>query len=272
MKIVKYLVISTLAAAPTLFPNGAIGMDDSKESAYPKISGRAVEWLHDPAEDIYVKILLNDQDAEAIKDNNGRGIPVMLSGVKRTDKVTDEHTPHVALLEEGSHIAFQIKVNNPGECGFGFSIATDHETIVEKLYLTDTEGRNDVLLGNIRRYQDKEKTIKVDLFKTLGLDKINPDKRNEYMYCTINCWEIESFEKKGLRYPRPQTQNSNVVAGIKGGAVHEGCLSNAKFSTINNVKDGSDIGSLRIAFYLFANKKEREAFYSAYRDIQCDDF
>ncbi len=263
------LIYKTASIIATIIV-GLNAMDDSDpRPGIPRISGRAVEWLHSSPGDLYARVILNETDEKAREGNKGKGQPIMLSEVNRIDKVDEGISPYVALLEEGSHIEFQLKGKGP--CGFGFSIATGHGDIVTKLYRSDCEGTNNYLTVCARRYQAEPKTIMVDSFKTIGVT--SPEEKVKYMFCDIKAWELESFTKDGIEYPRRVKRECAVVkADVKGGGLHQGQESESKFGSISNTKDGPSIGSLRLQFLIFADQKARDQFYKSYQDLTPDDF
>lgn len=272
MSVLKFFTTSALVAVITISSHVSQG----SEKPAPEIEGRTVTSLRNLGESLYVKVALNMSDHEAKKENEGKSNPIMLSDIKRlreNGKPFEEGViPHGILLDSGSHIEFQIEVKKPGPCGFGFGIKTGKEVIAESLYRTETEGKNEPLATSLRRYQNETKTIKVDDFKTMGIENADKDEKSSYMTCQIDAWKIDSFKKNGTQYPLPRKESAMIKAAVKGGAIHEGCESQSKFGNISDVVNGESLGSLSFKFFVFANQEEKEKFYKTYEDIDLDDF
>lgn len=258
----------------------------------PRISGRILsdsEWLNTHSNDLHVKVVLNREDPIAREANEGKFQPVMLSEVKRIDRSNGDLSPHVVLLEQGSHIEFQIK--GKGKYGFGYKISTDNEEIVKGLYRTDDEGKNEYITSSLRRYQDQEKTLMVDNFRRMEITAKN-DKGN-FMFCNIEAWELEGFTRNepqssylssiggaaawwlgsALLYPiSPYLSTGKSIVDtfspyistapedVKGDGIHQGVRSESTFGSISNVKDGKIIGNLHLQFLICANHRVKEDF------------
>jgi hypothetical protein len=272
MSALKFLTTSALVVASAV----SSYTTPAAENQAPEISGRAVKSLRNLGEDFYVKVALNNTDPLAIQDNKGKSNPIMLSAIKRireNGKPFNEGViPHGVLLDSGSHIEFEIEVKKPGPCGFGFRVNTGKEKIADSLYRIDTEGKNEPLATALRRYQGQIKTIKVDDFKTIGIENAAQSEKSDYMTCQIDGWKIDSFERNGIQYPRLRRESAMIKGAVKGGAIHDGCESESKFKSISDVVNGDTLGSLMLKFFVFANPEAKERFYETYKDIDLDDF
>lgn len=251
-----------------------ISMVDS-ETHTPIFSGTKVNWFTD--RNLQVAIALNNVDNEAKQVNTGKFNPYLVDGIR--NGLTNEFTwfDKAPICVKGSAITFQISCW--AAAGYGYSIKSDRETIVEDLYIMagDSPGRQ--MNTDLRRYERSKNIILVDATASMNIGDAD---KTQYAKVTIRAWKVTSYKKGGKTYSfngnPPFRRGDGDPGGFRevGGVVfsgedvetaapHMGGAGGQDFGTVTDVvEDRNDVlGELELYFLVFRDKAAADRVIAA---------
>lgn len=240
---------------------------DTQEKV-PMFTGTQAPWFLSNHLQVAVNKNTTDEDAK-VANTAIKYQPVMVEGVK--NPLTGEASPYITggrALICMKQTVIEFVISCWAAAGYGYSIASNGQTIVEGLYITagDQPGRQ--LNTSLRRYQDGKNMIVVDSTTNLG---ISNDLKTQYAKVTIKAWRVKSYKRDGktfssdLRPPGARGtqknpgdfQHKNGITwsanDIETAAPSRGGEGNQTFGTISDiVEDRNDIlGQMEVYFLVF---------------------
>lgn len=230
------------------------------------IKGMMVQELHDNG-DLYVQVVLNNDDDDAKQQNIGKSQPIMLRDVTSKSGVF----PNAIIVDSGSVIKFMVKSQGPS--GYGFRIKTDAQAIVDKLYCLDKNRTQKPIVDSVRRFQTSNSLIRVDDWKSIGLD--TKEEQNKRWSCRITSWKVYGFldVEEAIYYGLARDA---VEANVKGAATYEWKESSQKFTKITSIyeddPDTQNNGYLHLYFFVFSDPEEKNRFFELYEAPSTDGF
>lgn len=276
----KFVYYNTMTETKTILEDSSIeGKRKIKQIVFDKntllmtivkgektdLFGTKTEWFTD--RNMGAQINLNIQD--------GKFKPIMLTDISPSNPNSDVFFNNAVICEKGSTIEFRI--SSWGAAGFGFSIESEKESIVDRLYLTFGTDQNTTSYTTVSRYQESANTIQVDSTESLN---IGEDDAVHYQKITIKTWRLTSYKKDGTTYssdmkpPRRKlkaafseesTNGDTYVPGkyIENAAPSRGGHSDETFGPgISELKEDDPkntvIGSIVLYFFVFKDRESAE--------------
>jgi hypothetical protein len=155
--------------------------------------GMRTDWLSD--RHIGVKIGLNQSDPNAVRQNDGKFQPIMLTDVQPSNPGSNAFYSRAVICEKGSIVRFDV--SSWGAAGFGYSIASDKDTICDGLYICYGDTPNHKATASLLRYQSSKNTIQIESTQVLGIptsDIIH------YQKVTVKSWRLTKYSQNGRTY------------------------------------------------------------------------
>ncbi len=202
-------------------------------------------------------------DEEAKQRYKGKFEPYMVKNVRSSNGLGAYD--NVVVCEEGSII--EITINSWGTCGYGYSICSERDVIIDKLYVTFGKTPRRTVSSTIRRYQNSSNMITVSNYKSLNLPT---SQIVEYQKVWIKSWDVYQYTENGADFktevappPPPPVALGALLPGesIISAIPHKADkLSAQTFGEISDVKaadsDRDALGQVVLYFFVFKDHEK----------------
>lgn len=156
-------------------------------------SGTDTEWfrVHPNME---VQFGLNMADALA-KPRNQDATLRMMTDVRLSAggnaAVEGRLFPHAVIAP--ANAALSIRIRCAAKVGFGFSIRSNAETVVDKLYAVDRVDESGMMTATIRRYQSSSDLLTIDSARARIDGGASSDEAMGHWSCDIEAWPVLQY-------------------------------------------------------------------------------
>jgi hypothetical protein len=156
-------------------------------------SGTDTEWfrVHPNME---VQFGLNMADALA-KPRNKDATLRMMTDVRLSAggnaAVEGRLFPHAVIAP--ANAALSIRIRCAAKVGFGFSIRSNAETVVDKLYAVDRVDENGMMTATIRRYQSSSDLLTIDSARARIDGGVSTAEAMAHWSCDIEAWPVLQY-------------------------------------------------------------------------------
>ncbi|MBK1664542.1 hypothetical protein CKO38_08205 [Rhodospirillum rubrum] len=205
--------------------------------------GTKTDWLYN--RNAGVRITLNTSDTKAVEANKGKFAPIMLTDVQPSNESSAAFYDRVVVCEKGSIVNFNV--SSWGAAGFGYSVASQKDTICSSLYNTFGDSPNRMSTSVLRRYKDSNNSIQIESTESLN---IPTDETIFYQKVTVKTWRLTSYKKDGKTYsstmqpPTPQAPPTLMLA--RGGLTASTGLTEMRMSASADFDPGAASGDVYI--------------------------
>lgn len=247
-----------------VFPPNSILLANMSES-HPDFFGHRVDTFRD--RHMGVQVRRNTVDAKPAPSDFD---PIMLNEVAMANPDTDLAFDRVVICQAGSLLQFDLY--SWGAAGWGYSVRSDRDIIVDKLYRSYTEqDYGSAQWLTLRRYQDTYNqpgpTIRVD---ALTKSQLAGGFTAEYSKLTVRTWRVSSYGRDSRTFSSdlqpPSTvraiadaEGDTFVSGGASGRTDAGETSSQTFGTIHDiVEDGPDQVLGAVTFFLFVVRDRQQ--------------
>ncbi len=239
-------------------------------SSHPDLFGNRTDFFRN--RNMGVRVARNTVDGGSLGPEDFQ--PLMLEGVNPANPESDVYFDKMVICQKGSLVQFEI--SSWGAAGYGYSIKTERDPIVNSLYVTYGDSYDRTAWSTLRRYQDQPgPTIQIESLESKGYSE---NLKAEYSKVTVKTWRVTSYSRGGTTYtsdtPAPQPRlgsDDDGDGGLFGGDpagdtfVPDGSVESAlptggspssqTFGTIYGVEEDKPPHVLgAVAFYLFVFK------------------